>query len=64
MKHTTQSRKASKRAPKLRMVGVRLEDDLMDQLEALAQAEQRSLAFIARSFVRDGLIRAAAIGQD
>lgn len=55
MKHNTQSRTASKRAPKLRMVGLRLDDDLMDQLERLAIAEQRSLAAMARICVRDGM---------
>ena len=51
MKHTTQARSASKR----RMVGLRLEDELMDQLEALARAEQRSLAAMARICVRHGM---------
>ncbi len=55
MKHTTQARSASKPSPKLRMVGLRLEDELMDQLEALAAAEQRSLAAMARICVRHGL---------
>lgn len=55
MKHTTQARSASKRSPKLRMVGLRLEDELMDQLEALARAEQRSVAAMARIFVRNGM---------
>ncbi len=55
MKHTTQARNSSKRSPKLRMVGLRLEDELMDQLEALARAEQRSLAAMARICVRHGM---------
>ena len=55
MKHSTQSRTPSKRAPKQKMVGLRLEDDLMAQLAERAEAEQRPLAAMARILVMRGL---------
>ncbi len=55
MKHTTKPAAAARRAPKRRMIGLRLDDATMAEIESLAAAEMRSLADMARICVRAGL---------
>jgi len=54
MKHTTKPSLRTAKSAKKRMIGLRLDSSFMLEMEALAAAEQRSLADTARICVRIG----------
>lgn len=54
MKHTIKQKGAHSGA-KTRMIGLRLDPDTMQEIERRAAAEERSLADMARIFVRHGM---------
>lgn len=60
MKHTTKPASRALKTAKSRMIGLRLDDTLMSEIEQLAEAEQRSLADMARICVRKGLVEIKA----
>lgn len=55
MKHNTKPVNGTARLPKKRMIGLRLDDAEMQLIEKHANAEQRSLAQMARIFLRRGM---------
>tara|TARA_R110000851_G_scaffold333531_2_gene514930 strand:+ start:9642 stop:9935 length:294 start_codon:yes stop_codon:yes gene_type:complete len=55
MKHNTKAVSRALKTAKNRMIGLRLDDDFMREIEQLAAAEERSLADTARICVRIGL---------
>ncbi len=55
MKHTTKPVPRASKTVKKRMIGLRLDDELMLEIEQLADSELRSLADMARICVRMGL---------
>ncbi|ROT46094.1 hypothetical protein [Pusillimonas sp. NJUB218] len=55
MKHTTKPVPRASKTAKNRMIGLRLDDALMAEIEKLAEVEMRTLADMARICVRRGL---------
>ena len=54
MKHTTKPVSRAAKTVKNRMIGLRLDDEFMSEMEKLAAKELRSLADMARICVRIG----------